>query len=105
MASLERDKAVYQTFGSTFSSEFCGGDSEHVPPPARAVRKEEDIRISSSCDWQGPKVVNDDGYSGAAEQGDGECRPANSLAKYLSDLALEAASYPYLVQACIPTNQ
>ena len=94
MASSEEDKAIYQDVGGTFSSEFWGGDCEHIHPPAKAVREEEDVRISSSCDRQGPRIVNSDGYSRAAEQGDGECRPANSLARDLSCLALEAASYP-----------
>ena len=30
------------------------------------------VRISSSCDRQGPNVVNTDGYSGANGQGDVE---------------------------------
>ena len=54
------------------------------------------MNYSSSCDRQGPKVVNTDGLSGAVGQGDEECRRANCLARGFSCLTLEAASYPEL---------
>ena len=52
------------------------------------------MKISSSCDRQGPNVINTDGLSGAIGQRGGESRPANRLAKVFSGLTLEAASYP-----------
>ena len=67
----QRDKAIHQDVGGSLSCEFSGGDNEHVRPPAEAVREEEDVRISSSCDRQGPKAINANGYSGAVGQGDG----------------------------------
>ena len=94
MASPEGDKAVYQDVGSTFSRELRGGDSEHIRPPAEAVCEEEDVRISSGRGRQGLKIVDADGYSRAAWQGDGEGRPSNSLAGGFLCLAFEAASYP-----------
>ena len=47
-----------------------------------------------SCDRQGPIVIITDGYFGAVGQGGGECKPANRLARGVSCLTLEAASYP-----------
>ena len=52
------------------------------------------MNISSSCDRQGPDVINTDGLSGAVGQGGGECRLANRLARGFSCLTLEATSYP-----------
>ena len=52
----------------------------------------------------GSKIVNADGYSGTVGQRDGECRPTINLARGFSCLTLEAASYPHLVQAYIPTH-
>ena len=45
-------------------------------------------------DRQWSKIVNADGYSGAVGQGDGECRPANGLARCFPCQTLEAAPYP-----------
>ena len=39
-------------------------------------------------------MFNADRYSGAIGQGDGECRPPNSLARCFSCLTHEAVSYP-----------
>ena len=94
MASPEGDDAVYQDVGGTFSYEFRGGDSKHIRPPDEVVREEKGVIIPSVRDRQGSKIVNADGYSGAVGQGDGECRPASSLARSFSCLTLEAASYP-----------
>ena len=52
------------------------------------------MNISSSCDWQGPNVINTAGLSGAVGQGGGECRPANRSARGFSCLTIEVASYP-----------
>ena len=84
----------HQDVAGTFSFEFRGDDSEHIRPPAEAVREEEDVRISLSRGRQGPKVVNADGHSRAVGQGNGEGGPANSLARGFSFLALEAALHP-----------
>ena len=72
---------VYQDVDSTFRCEIRGGDSEHIRPPAEAIRKEEDVIISSRRDRQGSKIVNADGYPGAAGQGNGEFRPSKRLAR------------------------
>ena len=83
------NEAVHRDVGGTFSCELRGGDREHVRPPTQAVREDENVRISSSCDRQGNKVV-----PGLLGKGDGACRPAKCLARGISCLTVKAASYP-----------
>ena len=94
MDILEGNEAVYQDISGSFSCEFRSGDSERVRSPAKAVREEEDVRVSSCRDQKRSKIVNADGYSRAVGQGDGERRPANGLAGCFPCLTLEAASHP-----------
>ena len=49
-------KAVYQGVSSTFCCELRGGDNEHVRPPAEAICKKDDVRISSGRGRQGSKI-------------------------------------------------
>ena len=55
--------------------DVCGfgrGNGKHIRVTAKAVREREDVGISSSRYWQGPKIVNTDGNARAVGQGDGE---------------------------------
>ena len=52
------------------------------------------MKISSSCNRQGPNVINAGALSGAVGQGGRECRSANLSTRGFSCLTLEAASYP-----------
>ena len=54
-APPERDVAVHQDIGVTFSGEFGCSDSEHVRAAAEAIREKEDVSVSSGRGRQGRK--------------------------------------------------
>ena len=89
----ERDEAVCQNVGGSFSCTFRGGDSEYVRPATEAVREEEDLRTSAGHGRQGPKVVNANGITRAVGQVGGWYWTANCLASGLVCLTIETASH------------
>ena len=85
-ATPEKDVAVHHDVGSAFCGEFSCCQSEHTRAAAETIREKEDVRISSGCGRQRPKVVDTDRDARADGQGYKEDWPANCLAGDFSSL-------------------